>query len=696
MATRKQHLKRRKRRRTRGKKWLLPLIIILGILLGTGTCFAIWHVVSSQARPEDTVTEYFSLLKEGKYEEMYSLLSNSSQEAVSKEDFISRNQNIYEGIGATDIKVTVSDSKNSSSAGMQTVTYSTDMSTSAGNVSFDNQMTLSKADGGRYCIEWDSTLIFPSLQDDYKVSVETQSAQRGTIYDRNGTALATQGTVSEVGLVPGKMSEDRDSDIRTLAELLDLNVEVITQSLEASYVQDDTFVPLKQISKDDTETEEKLLEIPGILINDVEERIYPLGAAAGHLTGYIQPITAEELEEKSSEGYHANSVIGKSGLELAFESELRAMDGSRINIVDADGNVVETLASQEAQDGKDIYVTIDASLQQKAYDEFSEDLGTAAAMNPKTGEVLALVSTPGYDPNEFIMGMSSSRWEELSSDESMPLNSRFQSTWVPGSTFKAITAAVGVENGSIKPDENLGYVGLSWQKDESWGNYHVTTLTDYGEEVNLENALIFSDNIYFARAALNIGETALVDKFKEMGFDEELPFELSLAVSTYDDDGKIDSDIQLADTGYGQGQLLVNPVHLLSMYSLFVNDGSMIQPVLTYQDGYTGQYWKEGVVSADTANLVKEDLIQVIENPSGTGASAKIDNVTMLGKTGTAEIKDSQDDTDGVERGWFICETTDETEKPIAVVGMVEDVKDKGGSSYVTEKVHNIAAFYFE
>ena len=696
MATRKQHLKRRKRRRTRGKKWLLPLIITLVILLGAGIVFVIWHVMSNRVRQEDTVTRYFSLLNEGKYEEMYSLLSDSSQKDVSKEDFISRNQNIYEGIGAADIKITLPDDKKPSSGETQTVTYGTDMSTSAGNVSFDNQMTLSKADGGEYRIEWDSTLIFPSLQDDYKVRVETQSAQRGSIYDRNGTALATQGTVSEVGLVPGKMSEDRDSDISKLAELLDLNAEDIAKSLEASYVQDDTFVPLKQISKDDTETEEKLLEIPGILINDAQERVYPLGSAAGHLTGYIQPITAEELEEKSSEGYHTNSVIGKSGLELAFESELRAVDGSQINIVDAEGSVIETIASQEAQDGKDIYVTIDSSLQQKAYDEFSEDLGTAAAMNPKTGEVLALVSAPGYDPNEFIMGMSSSRWEELSSDESRPLNSRFQSTWVPGSTFKAITAAVGVESGGIKPDENLGYVGLSWQKDESWGNYHVTTLTDYGEEVNLENALVFSDNIYFARAALNIGETALVDKFKEMGFDEELPFELSLAVSTYDDDGKIDSDIQLADTGYGQGQLLVNPVHLLSMYSLFVNDGNMIQPVLTYQEGYTGQYWKEGVISADTANLVKEDLIQVIENPSGTGASAKIDSVTMLGKTGTAEIKDSQDDTDGIERGWFICETTDETENPIAVVGMVEDVKGKGGSSYVTEKVHNITAFYFE
>ena len=443
-----------------------------------------------------------------------------------------------------------------------------------------------------------------------------------------------------------------------------------------------------------SETESRLLEISGILINDATARVYPLGAAAGHLTGYVQSITAEELEEKQDEGYHSNSVIGKSGLELAYEDELRATDGSSINVVDEDGNIVDTLASQEAQNGQDIYVTIDASLQQDAYNQFSSDPGTAAAMNPKTGEILALVSTPGYDPNEFVMGMSDSRWNELSSAEDTPLNNRFLSTWVPGSTFKALTAVIGVDSGKLDPAENLGYEGLSWQKDESWGNYHVTTLTDYGDQVNLENALVYSDNIYFAKAALNIGADTLIEKFKAMGFEENVPFELSLTPSTYDDDDNIDSDIQLADTGYGQGQLLVNPVHMLSMYSLFVNNGSMLKPTLLYQDGYTAEIWKENVFSAEAAETVKNDLIQVIENPSGTGASARIDGITLLGKTGTAEIKDSQDDTDGIERGWFICETVDDIDTPIAVVGMVEDVKGKGGSNYVTEKVHNITASY--
>lgn len=694
MSTRKQYLKNKKKRRPpKRRRWLIPLIIFLVLILCSGIGFLVWHYLRSRPIPEDTVRNYFSLLNDGDYEGMYALLTESSKDSVSEEDFISRNQNIYEGIEASNIKVSFP-SEESSSKDTETVTYSTSMDTCAGSVSFDNQAVLEKDSNGAYRISWDSTLIFPSLQDDYKVRVETETAERGSIYDRNGTALATQGTVSEVGLVPGKMSGNKEEDIQKIAELLDMSTDDINSLLGASYVQDDTFVPLKQISKDDTDTESKLLEISGILINDAAERIYPLGAAAGHLTGYVQSVTAEDLEKKAGEGYHAGSVIGKSGLELAYEDALRAVDGSSVNIVDSDGNVVETLASQEAKNGEDIHVTIDASLQQTAYDQFSSDNGTAVAMNPKTGEVLALVSTPGYDPNEFIMGMSDRRWEELNNSENRPLTNRFAASWVPGSTFKALTAVIGVDSGKIDPQENFGYEGLSWQEDSSWGDYHVTTLTDYGDQVNLENALVYSDNIYFAKAALKIGADTLIDRFKAMGFDEEIPFELSLTSSTYDDDDNIDSDIQLADTGYGQGQLLVNPVHMLSMYSLFVNDGSMIQPTLLCQDGYTGKMWKENVFSADAVETVRNDLIQVIENPSGTGASARIDGVTLLGKTGTAEIKDSQSDTDGIERGWFICETADSTDTPIAVAGMVEDVKGKGGSSYVTEKVRNITADY--
>ena len=694
MSTRKQYLKNKKKRRPpKRRRWLIPLIIFLVLILCSGIGFLVWHYLRSRPIPEDTVRNYFSLLNDGDYEGMYALLTESSKDSVSEKDFISRNQNIYEGIEASNIKVSFP-SEESSSKDTETVTYSTSMDTCAGSVSFDNQAVLEKDSNGAYRISWDSTLIFPSLQDDYKVRVETETAERGSIYDRNGTALATQGTISEVGLVPGKMSGNKEEDIQKIAELLDMSTDDINSLLGASYVQDDTFVPLKQISKDDTDTESKLLEISGILINDAAERIYPLGAAAGHLTGYVQSVTAEDLEKKAGEGYHAGSVIGKSGLELAYEDTLRAVDGSSVNIVDSDGNVVETLASQEAKNGEDIHVTIDASLQQTAYDQFSSDNGTAVAMNPKTGEVLALVSTPGYDPNEFIMGMSDRRWEELNNSENRPLTNRFAASWVPGSTFKALTAVIGVDSGKIDPQENFGYEGLSWQEDSSWGDYHVTTLTDYGDQVNLENALVYSDNIYFAKAALKIGADTLIDRFKAMGFDEEIPFELSLTSSTYDDDDNIDSDIQLADTGYGQGQLLVNPVHMLSLYSLFVNDGSMIQPTLLCQDGYTGKMWKENVFSADAVETVRNDLIQVIENPSGTGASARIDGVTLLGKTGTAEIKDSQSDTDGIERGWFICETADSTDTPVAVAGMVEDVKGKGGSSYVTEKVRNITADY--
>ncbi len=589
---------RKHRRGHRGKRGDKKTAIIAGsVIAAVAACAAggviIWNVLGSRPVAEDTVREYFDRLNQGDYAGMYALLSEDSKKQLTEEAFVERNQNIYEGIEASDIKITLAEgetgSRDVTRKETETVAYGTSMETAAGSLEFDNQMTLIKNDGGEYGIQWDSTLIFPSLQDEYRVSVKTLPAQRGSIYDRNGAVIAEQGIVSEVGLVPGKMSQDPAADIQKLAEILGITAEDINTELSASWVQDDSFVPLKQIAKDDTAKEEQLLQIPGILINDAEARVYPLGAAAGHLTGYVQAITAEELEEKQEEGYHAGSVIGKAGLEAAYE-------------------------------------------------QFRDERGAVAAMNPVTGEVLALVSTPGYDPNEFILGITDVRWEELNDPENMPLQSRFQSTWVPGSTFKGITAAIGVDSGKIDPSANMGYVGLSWQKDESWGDYHATTLTDYGENVTLENALVYSDNIYFARAALDIGAETMAGYFKKMGFDEEIPFELSLQQSTYDDDGNIDSDIQMADTGYGQGQLLVNPVHMLAMYSMFVNGGDMIQPTLVWEDGYTAKVWKEQAVSAETAD------------PAAV--------------------------------------------KPVAVVGMIEDVKGRGGSNYVTEKVANIAAAY--
>ena len=413
-------------RKGKNKKGLLIGGITAGVvvILAGGGVLAWKLLINTTTPPQETVKNYFALVEKKQYDKMYDMLSESSKEKISKKKFTERNQNIYEGIEVKDIKISIPE-KEKLKGSPVTVKYSETMETSADEISFDNAVTLQKEDG-EYKIDWDSTVIFPNLQDSYKVQIQTESAQRGTIYDRNGVILAGNGTVLEVGLVPGKMGDDtaRAESIKKLAELLDVSEEAIQNALGASYVQDDSFVPIKKIAKGNEEKEAQLLTIPGVMLNDSQDRVYPLGAAAGHLTGYVQAVTAEDLEKLENKGYHANSVVGRSGLEQTYEEELRPVDGTRIIIADETGNTIETLAYQPAQNGKDVRVTIDAEVQKTAYDQFAQDPGTAAAMNPKTGEVLALVSTPGYDPNEFVLGMSDARWNALNEDASNPLMNR--------------------------------------------------------------------------------------------------------------------------------------------------------------------------------------------------------------------------------------------------------------------------------
>lgn len=690
----------RRRKKVSKKPFLIAGIAVVAVLAAAAVIFLIIPQFTKKDTPQQEAKKYFSYLKDGKYEEMYGLLSEESQKKIAKEDFVARNKNIYEGIEAANIKVKFEEDEDKKKD--DTVSYETTMDTAAGSYSFSNEMKLVKNSDREYRIEWNSGIIFPQLGEDDKVRIATSTAKRGTIYDRNQMALATEGTVIQIGIVPGKLGDNRDGNIAQIAQILGITAEDIEKKLSASWVTDESLVPIKELSSSDTETETALVGaegqegIPGVASSEVQERVYPLGEMAGHLTGYVQAISAEELEKKKGEGYHSGSVIGKTGLERAYESELRAVDGAEIYITDSEGTKKETLCFTPAQDGKDVTVTIDAAVQQNTYQQFAADNGTAVAMNPKTGELLALVSTPGYNPNEFILGMSSDRWEQLNGDANQPMMNRYTASWVPGSTFKPIIAGIGLDAGKISPDENKEYVGLRWQKDASWGDYYVTTLTDYGSEVNLQNALVYSDNIYFARTALDIGADSLIQGFKKLGFGEEIPGDLALKTSTYGEDSNLSNEIQLADTGYGQGQVLVNPVHLASIYSAFVNDGNMILPVLNTRGSLAPSYWKENVFTPETVNIVKNDMIQVIENPSGTGASAKIEGVTLLGKTGTAETKASQGETGAKEYGWFACETSDDAEKPIQVIAMVEDIQSKGVKHYVNDKVRNIIADYLQ
>lgn len=687
-------------------KPILILSAAAGIILTACAISAVIYFSSGRGRetPQELLAEYMNHIPEKEYGKMYAMLDKETARNISEEEFITRNSAIYEGIGTEDMVVKVTEYDE----GKRAVKYHASFDTVAGNISFDNEATFVKeGDGCR--LVWKDSLIFPGLEADDKIKVSVTQAERGRILDRNDRVLAGKGTASSVGIVPGKL-EDRERAVEEVAELLALEPEAIEKKLDAQWVKEDSFVPVKTVAKvseldllavnpDDeaaveARRQEKLLTVPGVMITDVEVREYPLKEAAAHLTGYVQGVTAEDLEEHAGEGYASNSVIGRSGIEGLYEKELKGNDGYSINMMDSDGNLKKVLANVMVEDGQDIKLTVDAEIQSALYEQFEEDKSCSVAMNPYTGEVLALVSTPSYDSNGFIMGMTDEEWTALNEDEKKPLYNRFRQVWSPGSTFKPVTASIGLDSGAIDPEEDFGKEGLSWQKDASWGSYHVTTLHAYSPAV-LENALIYSDNIYFAKAALKIGVEELQESLQKIGFGKELPFEISMSVSQYSNTEKIETEIQLADSGYGQGQVLVNPLHLAGIYTSFCNDGNMIKPYLRYEEEPKKEIWIQDACTPEAAGRVLEGMKKVVNDSNGTGYAAHREDIILAGKTGTAEIKDSKEDTAGTELGWFAVLTPDkEYERPILVVSMVEDVKDIGGSGYVVGKDKDVLDVY--
>ena len=688
--------KKKSKKRKRQQKKIIITIAGAVILVSAATAgILLYKKLTAQTR-EQAIQEYMGYIEKKEYEKMYELLDEGSKETISEEDFVTRNKNIYEGIEASDIQLDIPEEQDKN----QPLSYRVSMNTLAGEITYDTDTFFEKEEG-KWHLVWEDSVIFPELGSEDKVRVSSVEAERGSIYDRNDVLLAGKGTVESVGLVPGKMNIQAEEDIKALAEILGTTEDSIQAKLDASWVQDDSFVPLKNMTQEQLDQpykakdgsmpggsiQDKLLEHAGVLISKADSRVYPYGECTSHLLGYVQQIQAEELEERKGQGYNEQSIIGKSGLEKLYEERLREKKGYRIAIVDQQGEEKQALAVKPAEDGEDIKLTIDIRWQQKLYEAYQEDKSCSVVMNPTSGEVLALVSTPSYNAMDFIVGMSQETWDVLNNDENKPMYNRVRETWAPGSSFKPIIGAIGLTTGAITEDEDFGASGLSWQKDESWGNYKVTTLHTYDQAV-LKNALIYSDNIYFAKTALKIGADSLAKQLDKLGFGQDIPFDIGMTSSQYSNSETIESDIQLADSGYGQGQILVNPLHLACMYSAFFNEGNMIAPYLEYEEGKAASYWAEEVFTPEAAKTVYEDLKEVVSNPNGTGYTAsKVTGATLAGKTGTAEIKASQEDENGTELGWFAVYNTGVSEEDtVLMLNMVEDVKGRGGSGYVVSK----------
>jgi penicillin-binding protein 3 len=311
-------------------------------------------------------------------------------------------------------------------------------------------------------------------------------------------------------------------------------------------------------------------------------------------------------------------------------------------------------------------------------------VGTSSAIHPKTGEVLALVNSPSYNPNEYTLGISGETRKKWANDPKNPKMNRFKYTYAPGSTLKPVTAAIGLENGTLDPNDVMKVNGKTWKKGESWGNYHVTRVSAV-PSVNLEKALIYSDNIYFAQEALDLGQEQFVSGLKKFGFGEEVPVSFPFEKSTMGEEGM--TEIQLADSGYGQGKIQMSALHLGLSYTPFLNNGNLLAPKLD-QSKTDPAIWKENVISPETAKIIRDDLVKVVSSSNGTALEAYMPKMPLAGKTGTAELKKSKTDKNGMELGWFVAYNTEDPS--LLVTMMIEDVKERGGSHYLVPKVKKV------
>ena len=560
-----------------GKKMKIVVGAVALVVIIAALALAAYHSVNT---PERALERYFGAVGERDYDKMYLLISDDSKKTISREDFITRNKNIYEGIEARDLKLEVMSVEKIDSKQQQAY-YNLEMETVAGVLANPGNVRLRKDSFfGEYRLVWNSAVILPGLSETAKVSVTTTAADRGSILDKDGNMLAGPGTAPSVGFVPGKINADtRAVDLATAAGLLGITTEEIEDALSASWVTAEIYVPVKTLPEIDAGLETALLQIPGVMIGEAEVRSYPYGEKAAHLTGYIGAITAEELEALKNEGnYRDTSVVGKGGLEKVFDRQLRGKDGGTITVSDTSSDGIKTsriLCESSPVQGFDAQTTIDAGLQTALYDQLAGDKSAAAAINPKTGAVLAMVSAPSYNPNIFILGMSDAERDSLNKNPGNPLLNRFEKAYAPGELIQPVTNGAGMETGE-----------------------------------------------------------AYAEQLKKLGFGESLPFDFSMEASRISESGTVDGD--LAAAGSGTTGMAASPLHLALIYSALVNDGNMVEPYIKYDANPMVKYWKKDVISQEKAADIRESLLQEAKSQKGRVLAAKTGTAAQKNSEDTA------------------------------------------------------------
>ena len=508
---------------------------------------------------------------------------------------------------------------------------------------------------------------YAGLADGNRIRIVPSMAPRGTFYDRNGELLVTNRPGFSVSLLPltAPISDD------VIARLSDL-LKVPTDEIKTKIAGHSGFNPIR-IKTDVTPDivsiiEEQKSQYPGVVIEVTPIRDYILKQEGAHTFGYVSEINDTELEKMKDEGYKSGDIIGKFGIEKIYDKELRGENGGQQVEVDVSGKPVQILGRKEPVPGDDLELTIDIKLQQaaeKAVDEQLTQIGAHAAaavvMNPQTGEILAMVSRPAFDPNLFAHGISSKDWNQLNNNPYHPMdNKTITGEYPPGSTFNIVTGTAALTEGVVTPDEQIFDSGHHWIIPK--GNADGEALG----WLNFRSALAHSDNVYFYEMGNRLGIDRLEKYARMFGLGAktgiDLPYEASGLVANrrYKEKNFDDGEWYLSETfdaAIGQGFNLVTPLQAAMVMGEIAADGKRYKPHVVNRiiapDGSVVKDFQPELLSQldvpeEDIKLVQDGLHDVTKY--GTAASSfRGFTVDIAGKTGTAE------NSQGRDHGWFVA-----------------------------------------
>jgi len=477
---------------------------------------------------------------------------------------------------------------------------------------------------------------------------------RGLIFDRNGQLLVDNRPSFILGVVPEDI-RGLDCLIGNLRGLIEIDGISTKKRIEEA-LKRDPFNPVyikKGLTRDElARIETNTLSIPGVIIEAKPKRHYLHRTLAAHLIGYLGEIDREQLNREEYKENKPGDFVGKFGVEKKWQKYLNGIRGGQQVEIDASGRRLKVLYQKAAEPGFNVYLTIDTDLQMLAERSLYDKAGAIVVMKPGSGEILAMASSPTFDPNDFAKGMDKKGWERLVSNRYFPLQNRVISgQYPPGSLFKLVVALAGLEEGVIDPNEKI-FCGGSY-------SFKGRTYRDWKEEghgyVDLHRAIVESCDVYFYRMGQKMGIDTIAKYAKKLGFNCETGLQLGdEKPGLIPDRGwKLRrwhapwEEGETLSVAVGQSFTLITPVQIVRFMSALFNGGILFRPQVTkwigrmnkeriseFKPDVTG-YWD---LKRENMEMVKRAVIGVVNEPHGTGKRARLDRTRVAGKTGTAQV----------------------------------------------------------